>query len=84
MYRDFSEKPDVIVMAYRMAIIKGIDASKEILESDSRVKMIFASADDSVKEAAFSIGAISSKTKPFSNDKILRNINKALNSEIIH
>ncbi len=78
-----SEKPDIIVMDYRMPLKNGIDASKEILQIDPDMKIIMASADLSIREEALSIGIKSFKIKPFSMGKLIRNIEKAIKSEEI-
>jgi len=79
MYKNFTKKPDVIIMDHRMPIKSGIEASKEILEIDKNARIIFASADKTVEEKARSIGAISFKNKPFSNERLVANVYKALN-----
>ena len=84
MYENFSVKPDIIIMDYRMPIKNGIEASKDILQINKNAKIIFASADTSVKEIANSIGVVSFKTKPFSNQKLLDNINKILKRNDYH
>jgi len=66
-------------MDHRMPKKNGIEASKEILEMDKNSKIIFTSADNSVKEEALSIGAFSFKDKPFTVEQLIENINKALN-----
>ena len=83
LYKDFNNKPDVILMDHRMPIKNGIEATNEILAISSEIKpkIIFASADKTIKETALSIGAISFKDKPFTLDKLFKNINKALNME---
>lgn len=78
MYKTFNQKPDLIIMDHRMPIKSGIEASIEILQINRNAKIIFASADDSVKEYAQSIGALCFKSKPFSNEKLIKNIYKAL------
>ena len=78
MYRSFSNKPDVIIMDHRMPVKDGIEATKEILQINPKAKIIFASADNSVKEYAQMIGVISFKNKPFSNELLIKNIEKAL------
>ena len=80
IYKSLNKKPDIIIMDHRMPIMTGIEASKLILEIDPKAKIIFASADQSVKEYSKSIGAISFKNKPFDNLKLIRNIHKALGS----
>ena len=78
MYKQFNVKPDVIIMDHRMPIKDGIQASKEILHINHDAKIIFASADLTIKNVAQSIGAICFKSKPFSNEKLINNINKIL------
>ena len=79
MYNRFSNKPDIILMDHRMPIKNGIEATKEIFQnsSDIKPKIIFISADRSIKEIALSIGVISFKNKPFSLERLFNNIEKA-------
>jgi len=78
MFKSFSEKPKVILMDHRMPIKNGIEASKEILQIDISTKIIFLSADTSVKKEVLSIGAFSFKDKPFTVEHLVNNIKKAL------
>ena len=79
MFKSFSEKPDVIILDYRMPIKNGIDALKEILELDSNSKIIFASADRTVKEKVYLYGAIGFLDKPFTHNKLVSTLNKCAN-----
>ncbi len=81
MYREFSEKPDVVILDYRMPIKNGIDALKEILQIDKESKVIFASADRSIKQEVFKFGAIEFLDKPFSQKKLVNAVNKCLDIE---
>lgn len=81
MYKEFNEKPDIILMDHRMPVKTGIEASKEILEFNKNAKIIFASADETIKEQALAIGVCSFKDKPFNIQKFMRNIKKALKPE---
>ncbi|GAI62890.1 unnamed protein product [marine sediment metagenome] len=85
MYNHFLTKPDIILMDHRMPIKNGIEATKEILQnsSDIKPKIIFVSADRSIKETALSIGVISFKNKPFSLERLFNNIEKAASIEKI-
>jgi FixJ family two-component response regulator len=56
----------------------GIEASKLILQFDSIVKIIFISADASVKEEAISNGAFFSIAKIFTIEELIDAINKAI------
>lgn len=78
MYKSFSLKPEIILMDHRMPIKNGIEATKEILQISNNSKIIFASADNSVKKKALSIGATSFLEKPFGLKKLISEIDKAL------
>jgi len=69
-FKKNDEKPDLVIMDYRMPIMNGIDAMLQIFEIEKSVKFIFASADDSVKESALSKGATAFLKKPFDIDKL--------------
>ncbi len=62
----------------------GIEATKEILQIDKNVKIIFISADDSIKEEVLSIGAFSFWDKPFMIESLINKINAALDSYDSH
>jgi len=81
MYKDFSYKPDVILLDHRMPIKNGIDVMKEILEMEKSTKFIFVSADIHIRDEALRLGAISFKEKPFSFEKLHNNIKKALSQK---
>ena len=79
-FKSFKRKPEVILMDHRMPEKTGLEASKEILQIDKSVKIIFLSADLGIKEEALSIGAFSFRVKPFSKDQLLNELEKAVNS----
>ncbi len=70
---------DIILMDHRMPIKNGIEATKEILERNIRTKIIFTSADKSIKKLALLNGAISFLEKPFSFADLVKEIEKVLN-----
>ena len=80
MFKSFSNKPKIILMDQRMPEMSGIEASKLILQIDNRVKIIFISADTTVKEEAISIGAFLFIDKIFSIDVLIDAINRAIES----
>ena len=82
MYKSFIEKPDIILMDHRMPIKNGIEVVKEILQIDSNSKIIFASADSTIKSEALSIGAVSFLEKPFSMNTLINEIKKVINNPI--
>jgi len=80
MFRSFAEKPDIIILDYRMPIKNGIDALKEILQIDHNSRVIFASADKTVEEEVYSYGAMEFLNKPFTHQKLISTLNKCLKS----
>ena len=78
MFKSFLEKPDIILMDHRMPIKNGLETTKEILEIDEKTKIIFVSADNSIKEEALTMGAAEFLKKPFGFRKLLNDIMKIL------
>jgi len=78
MFKSFSEKPEVIIMDYRMPIKNGIEASKEILQINDNTKIIFASGDNSIKEKVLLNGVYCFLDKPFSIRQLITHIKRAL------
>ena len=83
MFKSFSKKPKVILMDQRMPEMSGIEASKQILQIDNKVKIIVISADASVKEEAISIGAFLFVDKIITVSKMIGAINRAIESYVI-
>jgi len=77
-YRNHSEKPKVIIMDHRMPVMNGIDAMIEIFKIDKTTKIIFASADTSMKELSISKGATAFLSKPFKIEELMDLIKKTV------
>jgi YesN/AraC family two-component response regulator len=73
-YHKLEIKPDIILMDHRMPIKNGLDSMVEILKTHNNAKIIFASADNSVKEKAKSLGACAFLDKPFKMQELLNTI----------
>ncbi len=73
-YKKFKENPDIILMDHRMPIKNGIDAMIEILKINRNEKIIFASADITIKKKALSLGAYAFLDKPFNMNKLMETI----------
>jgi len=82
-YKNFEIKPDLILMDHRMPIKNGLDAMAEILKINKNEKIIFASADISVKKKAQSLGACAFLDKPFKMQNLLITIQKIAKQVII-
>lgn len=79
MYKNLPQKPDVVIMDHRMPIKTGLEASKEILEFDPNAKIIVATADKEIRKEMERLSIQSFKDKPFSNQRLINNIKKAMN-----
>jgi len=64
VYFTLNPKPDIILMDYRMPVMDGIMATKELKRIDSSCHIIFLSADETSMDAAMDAGASVFKTKP--------------------
>jgi len=65
-------------MDYRMHVMNGVDAMNEILKINRNTKIIFASADTTMKELSISRGATAFLNKPFKIEELIYQINKAI------
>ena len=78
MYKSFQKKPDIILMDHRMPVKNGIEATKEILKINNTAKVIFISADRTIKEEALSLGVAYFKEKPFKVYTLIDDIKEVL------
>src|SRR5271157_978443 len=81
-YIECSPKPHVMLMDYRLPVMDGIEATKEILKIDPYAKVIFLSADIGIKEEAMQAGAILFLKKPVHVKDIVTATLNALGREI--
>lgn len=81
IYKESTVKPEVIIMDYRMPNKNGIQAAKEILRLDKKAKIIFATADESIKKKITHLSIFSILIKPFHNRDLIKHIKKALELE---
>ena len=72
--------PDIIIMDYRMPGMNGLQAAETILKEMPNVKIIIASADDSIRQATVSAG-LSFLSKPFSISSFKQLLEELLDSE---
>lgn len=76
LFHEFRNIPDLILMDHRMPKKDGLTATKEILGFNNNSKIIFISADYSIKNKALAIGAKYFLEKPFKLDKLSQIIEK--------
>ena len=74
IFKEMDEPPEVVIMDHRMPNKDGVETTKEILKINPNIKIIFASADTSVKAAALKSGARSFLSKPFAVSDLLAEI----------
>jgi len=67
---------DLIVMDYRMHGKNGLQVSREMMNMDKNVKILFVSADSSVEKEAIEMGAVGFLLKPFYIDVLIREIER--------
>lgn len=75
-----SPKPHIVIMDYRLPTMNGLEVTKRILEIDPDTKVIFLSADVSVKEEALKAGAFTFLAKPVSINKITEAVEKIIST----
>ncbi|MHA2297204.1 MAG: response regulator [Candidatus Hodarchaeales archaeon] len=78
IYSSLRISPDIILMDHRMPKKNGLTAAKEILGINPDCKIIFISADHSIKNQALKIGAIFFMEKPIKFPELLMIINQAI------
>lgn len=69
-YIETTPKPHVVLMDYRLPVMNGIEATKEILKIDPDASIVFLSADIAVKDDALKAGAFIFLKKPASIKEI--------------
>lgn len=77
-YVECTPKPHVVIMDYRLPIMNGIEATREILKFDPDIRVIFLSADIGVKEDAMNAGAFIFLKKPASLNVIINSVKQAM------
>lgn len=66
VYNELEEKPDLIILDHRMPVRNGLETAQEILGMNPDEKIIFISADQSVRKSAMDIGVLKFLEKPVS------------------
>jgi len=78
MFKMMNKPPAAVIMDHRMPGKDGIETTKEMLEINPDMKIIFASADDAIRGDALASGACDFLSKPFPIGDLLAEIEKML------
>jgi two-component system chemotaxis response regulator CheY len=63
-YVQLNPKPDIVLMDHRMPVMNGATATRELMHIDADCRILFLSADETVKDEAIEAGAIGFLPKP--------------------
>jgi CheY-like chemotaxis protein len=74
MFRKANPKPLILIIDYRMPGMNGIELMKEILQMAPGTKIIFISADDSIRLDTLKAGASAFLNKPAGINEIMDSI----------
>ena len=78
IFNGMADPPEVVIMDHRMPNKDGVETTKEILKINPNIKIIFASADTTVRDAALKSGACSFFPKPFAMAALLAGIEEVV------
>jgi two-component system chemotaxis response regulator CheY len=78
LFKAATKRPDVIIMDHRMPVANGVEATRQILELDPRVRIIFLSADPGIADDALSAGASDFMKKPVSVREIVNAVRDSI------
>jgi len=76
IFKNFQNFPDIILMDHRMPSKNGIETTKEMLKINPKCKIIFVSADYTVRNMSLEAGAIDFLEKPIDLSTLCRMIEK--------
>ncbi len=79
-FTKINPRPDFVLMDYRMPVMNGSKATQELRRMDSKVKIVFISADESVYDEAIDSGALGFLTKPIRAKDLFDCLDKLLSS----
>lgn len=78
MFQHMYPKPDIILMDYRMPVMNGASATREIIAIDPTSRIFFISSDSTLADEVIELGALEFLTKPIRSKEILNMIEKHL------
>ncbi|MBY8989605.1 MAG: response regulator [Candidatus Lokiarchaeota archaeon] len=76
IFKEIANKPNLILMDHRMPVKNGLETTEEILSISPDIKIIFVSADYTIKKKALEIGAIDFLEKPIDLNTLITMVEK--------
>ncbi|MBN1539198.1 MAG: response regulator [Candidatus Thermoplasmatota archaeon] len=77
-YMEMGTRPDLLIIDHRMPIMSGTDLARSVLEKVPGQKILFLTADESVKETVNNLGITNFLEKPADIDTIREAVARAL------
>jgi DNA-binding NtrC family response regulator len=77
-YESRERKPDLVIIDHRMPLMSGLDLAREILGSNPHQRILFLSADDSIRNEVTSLGVKHFLEKPSDLKTIRKAVTDAL------
>ena len=65
------QEPDILLLDHRMPIKTGLDLAKDIIQLNSKIKIVILSADVTIKEKVIKMSC-QFISKPFNTKKLLK------------
>jgi CheY-like chemotaxis protein len=76
-YKEMDQKPDLIIIDHRMPIMSGTDLAERVLELHKDQRILFLTADESIRERVAEIGIRHFLEKPADINTIRNAVEKA-------
>lgn len=78
MINGMIQKPDIILMDYRMPVMNGACATEKIITTYPNSRILFISADSTIASEVIQLGALEFLTKPIQSKDLFTAIKKSL------
>lgn len=80
IFNKLEPKPDIILMDHRMPVMNGASATREIKHIDPNTRILFISADETIKGEALEAGALGFLTKPIRSKELFAAIERHMSA----
>ncbi|MCJ7817304.1 MAG: response regulator, partial [Candidatus Thorarchaeota archaeon] len=83
IYTNLNPKPDITLMDHRMPVMSGTVATREIMHINREARILFISADETVKKEAMESGALAFLTKPIRSVDLFAAIESSIKKNVV-